>query len=784
MAKRKRKTKAKKSKTAKAKTRKSARPRKKTPKRRSTRRPRRRLLQFGVGLTLGLALSLLYLDWHITRKFEGRRWDIPAHVYAQPLELYTGRELTPAELELELRRLGYRAASKADRPGTYRRAQGRIDLTTRRFQFWDGAQAPSSLSIGFAGGRVGSLTTFSGKGIPLARLDPLLIGSIFAEHGEDRIVVAPEDVPPLLPAALKVVEDRKFDRHHGIDFAAIARALLANLKAGEIRQGGSTLTQQLVKSYFLDNRRTLWRKMREGVMALILELRFEKEEILTAYINEVYLGQDGRRAIHGFGLASQFYFAKPLAELDLHEIALLVALARGPSYYDPRAHPARARERRDLVLRLMAEFSVIDEQSHTRASAKELDLFDGLRRGASYHPAFLKLVRHQLREEYDEKDLTEEGLRIFTTLDAVIQSAAEAQLAEGLRALNPGQDGDLEGAIVITSTQNAEVLAVVGGRRAAYDGFNRALDARRQIGSLVKPVVYLAALEDERYHLATPIDDSELVVELDNGQVWAPENFDKESHGTVPLIRALVESMNLATVRLGIDIGVERVAGLLEKLAGVGAPAYPSLLLGSVDLSPIEVAQLYNTLAGEGFFTPLRSVRSVLDASGQALHRYPLEVRQASDPAAVYQLNLALTQVMERGTARSSRAQLPGRTLAGKTGTSDGLRDSWFAGFNNDYLAVVWVGYDDNRPTGLTGATGALGVWTRLMREIEGASFSAVRPEGLETITVEYSTGQAAEPRCAEVVEIAVPPDAPLELKENCDWKLRRLPKWLKRIID
>lgn len=783
MAKRKRKTKAKKSKAAKPKTR-TAKPRKKTAKRRPARRPRRRLLLFSAGLALGLAISLLYLDWHVTRKFEGRRWNIPAHVYAQPLELYTGLKLTAEELELELRRLGYRAASSASQPGTYRRAAGRIDLTTRHFQFWDGDQQPVSLSVGFAGRRVESLNALSGKGIPLARLDPLLIGSIFAEHGEDRIVVAPEDVPPLLPAALKVVEDRKFDRHHGIDFMAIARALLVNLKAGEIRQGGSTLTQQLVKSYFLDNRRTLWRKMRESVMALILEFRFEKEEILTAYINEVYLGQDGRRAIHGFGLASQFYFAKPLAELDLHEIALLVAIARGPSYYDPRSHPARARERRDLVLRLMAEFSVIDEQALTHSSAQELGVFDGLRKGASYYPAFMKLVRQQLSKEYKERDLTDEGLKIFTTLNAVVQSAAEEHLSQGLGALNPGQGGDLEGAIVITSTQNAEILAVVGGRRANYDGFNRALDARRQIGSLIKPVVYLAALEDDRYHLASPIDDSELVVELDNGQVWAPENFDKQSHGVVPLIRALAESMNLATVRIGTDIGVGRVVKLLEKLAGVEAPAYPSLLLGSVDLSPIEVAQLYNTLAGEGFFTPLRSVRSVLDGSGRALRRYPLEVTRASDPAAVYQLNLALVEVMERGTARSSKAQLAGRRLAGKTGTSDGLRDSWFAGFNNDYLAVVWVGYDDNRPTGLTGASGALGVWTRLMRDIEGSSFAAVKPEELENVTIEYETGLAAEPRCADVVEIAVPPDAPLQLKEDCDWKLRRLPKWLKRLID
>ncbi|MGH8222544.1 MAG: transglycosylase domain-containing protein, partial [Woeseiaceae bacterium] len=540
-------------------------------------------------------------------------------------------------------------------------------------------------------------------------------------------------------------------------------------------QGGSTLTQQLVRSYFLDNRQTLGRKIREAIMALFLEARFDKPDILTAYVNEVYLGQHGSRAIHGFGLASLFYFGKPLAELELHEIALLVAIVRGPSYYDPRRYPERARDRRNLVLGLLGEFEVVPPHESQRAIEHELGVTERGPLTAGYYPAFMDLLRRQLEADYREEDLTSRGLTIFTTLNPLIQASAEARLADGLAALQEERaEGPvtppLEGAIVVTSVQSAEVLAVVGGRRTAYDGFNRALDARRQVGSLIKPAVYLAALESGEYGLASRIDDAETVIELENGDLWKPDNLGGESHGSVPLIRALAESYNLATVRLGMAVGVANVAETLHQLGAVATPrAYPSLLLGALDLSPLEVAQIYNTLANGGFRTPLRSVNVVVDAQGEALRRYPMEIARAADPAAVHQLTQALITAMDRGTGRSSRAILPRDFVtAGKTGTSDGFRDSWFAGYTGEHVAVVWVGNDDNLPTGLTGARGALPIWSRLIAGLGSAPLLLPGRPDLRSVWLDYDTGLLVNRRCAAAVHLALPADAELGRQAGC----------------
>ncbi len=342
------------------------------------------------------------LDRRVTQQFEGRRWTLPARVYAQPVDLYAGQQLSAQRFADELERLGYLATPKADRPGTYRRRGDEVSVYVREFRFADGPQPARSLRVGFAGDAIAGIADDRGVEVPVFRLDPLLIGSIFPMHGEDRIVVAPDEVPPLLPEALKAVEDRAFETHHGVNPLAILRALFVNVRAGQVEQGGSTLTQQLVKSYFLDNRRTLRRKAEEAVMAVILESRFEKADIMNAYINEIWLGQDGNRAVHGFGLASQFYFGKPLAELNLSEIALLVAIARGPSYYNPRRHPERALERRNLVLRVLAEQGVVSPEDAERATRRPLGVADAGTKGGSFYPAFLDLVRRQLRQDYDE----------------------------------------------------------------------------------------------------------------------------------------------------------------------------------------------------------------------------------------------------------------------------------------------------------------------------------------------------------------------------------------------
>lgn len=715
------------------------------------------------------------LDRMVTSKFEGRRWTLPAQVFAEPLELYVSAPITADSFEAELLRLGYRRVANPQRPGTFRRRGARVDLVSRSFEFWDGPQESQKVVVTFDAKGIASLKDPEGVDVPIVRLDPLLIGSIFPSHGEDRVVVAPDEVPPLLVAALKVVEDRKFDTHIGVDFTAILRALWANLRAGRVEQGASTLTQQLVRSYFLDNRQTLSRKVKEAIMAMLLEVHFEKQDLMNAYINEIWLGQDGNRAIHGYGLASQFYFGKPLAELDVHEIALLVAVTRGPSYYNPRRHPERVRKRRDMVLQMLADFGVISPEIAQRAMAKPLGVTHPDRASGGYYPAFLDMVRRTLRRDYREQDLTEAGLRVFSTLQPFVQAKAEEALATELARLDKTQKGKhsapLEGAVVITSPQNGDVIALVGGRRAGFDGFNRALDAKRSIGSLVKPVIYLAAIESGRYTAATIIEDAPVEVKLSNGRVWRPQNIDQGFIGPVPLVKALAQSLNLATVNLGLDVGIPQVAREFQRLGlEREPPKVPALLLGALDLSPVEVAQLFNGFANGGFRAPLRAVRAVVDAEGQALKSFGLEVEPVADPSAVFQLNRMLVQVVERGTGRAARAHLPPDiVVAGKTGTSSDYRDAWFAGFSGSHLGVVWIGYDNNEPTGLTGSMSALPVWARVMKAIGTTSWNTPPPEDVEEVLVDYDTGFAVTPECdLHPVLIAVPRGTELPLSSGC----------------
>jgi penicillin-binding protein 1B len=737
----------------------------------SGRRTRNRIFKYTLGaLALCVFASLAYagyLSWAIGKEFDGRRWDLPAKVYAAPLELYAGRALAADDLVSELKRLGYREDPRLPRPGTYRVALQRVEIATRGFDFAGDAEPPQSISLAFANGKIATLRGVDGTDAAIARLDPLLIGSLFPLHGEDRLIVEPAETPPLLPAALIAIEDRRYADHHGVDLRAMLRAAFVNLSAGEIKQGASTLTQQLVRSYFLSNERSWTRKLHEAFMAVALELRYDKADLMQAYINEIYLGQDGDRAVHGFGLASQFYFGRPLSELDLHEVALLVAIVRGPTFYDPRRHPDRALARRNLVLQEMADAKLVSAADAEKAEKRKLDLLSTSRRSAT-QSAFLALVRRQLATDYATKDLERAGLKVLTTFDPGVQAAAERALSVGIAALGANAK-DLDGAVVVTSPHTGEVNALVGGRSG--DGFNRALDARRPIGSLIKPAVYLTALESGRYTLASVIDDSPIDVKLDNGEVWSPHDYDGEPRGEVPLIRALAESLNLATVRLGLDVGLEPIAKNLGQLGLAQKPKlYPSMLLGALALTPVEVAQVYNTLANGGFRVPLRAVRSVVGEDGRVLQRYSMKIEQAADPAAVYALNQALVQVMERGTGRTARQRLPaGLTVAGKTGTSDDLRDSWFAGFTNEHLAVAWIGYDDDRPTGLTGATGAGKIWARVVGALEAGSYSAPAPDSLETVWVDYLTGEPSAARCEDAVALPLPAaGAPHRLLEGC----------------
>ncbi len=717
-------------------------------------------------VTVAVAGYLFYLDRTITGTFEGRRWTVPAVVYAQPLELYPGAPLSLADVTRELGRLGYEADANPASPGAYKRTADTLQIHLRAFRFMDGERASQLIELGFDRGAIRRVQDRSGRPVPLVRLDPLMIGSFFPSHGEDRMVLTPDQVPNLLRQSLKAVEDHNFDHHVGFDPVGIARALWVDLKSGHYSQGGSTLTQQLVKSYFLDNSRTLERKLRELAMSVILEARFGKADILNAYINEIYLGQDGQRAVHGFGLGSEYYFNRPLSELGVDEIATLIAVIRGPSYYNPFRHPDRALARRDLVLEKMHDARLIRDDVYQRSVHMPLKVVRGTRAGGAYHPAFMDLVRKELAERYQEEDLTTQGLRVFTTLAPNVQDAADQALSTTLDRLEQGRGlaaDSLQGAVVVTANQTGEVLAVAGGRRAGFDGFNRAMNARRPIGSLVKPVVYLTALE-HGYHLASVVQDTPVSLTR-GGHTWQPSNFDHEAHGPVPLIRGLGDSMNLATVNLGLSLGVETVAARFGELTGTPPRNhYPSLLLGAEAMSPLEVTALYGTFASGGFHMQPKSVIAVLNESGSPISRYPLDLEQRIDSAHARILGEALETVMRHGTGAHSRFARAG--TAGKTGTTNDYRDSWFAGYDDVHLGVVWVGADDNTPTGLTGSSGAMQVWDEIMTHL---GIHPLRdPPSRDLTTIDYQTGLLAREGCAETVAVTLPEDVALRGKPGC----------------
>ena len=718
---------------------------------------------FFITILFGVLLAtayVAYLDFTVRVRFEGKRFALPARVYARPLELYPGLKLRPAELLAELSLLGYRETSRPGEPGSYHWRGQVVDLATRPFDFGNDRQESMALQVIFDSSGVKALQqrTDSTR-LDLVRLDPVMIGGIYPGKNEDRVLVGLKDVPRHVVDALIAVEDNRYYSHHGIDPRGITRALFT-IVSGRGMQGGSTLTQQLVKNFYLTADRTLRRKFTEMVMAVLLEIHYSKAEILETYINEVYLGQDGNRAIHGFGLASSFFFDKPLERISLPETALLVGLLKGPTYYSPRRHPQRAQQRRNLVLAEMAEQGFITQAQLMAARTAPLGVIDRPSRGTSPYPAFLDLVLRQLRRDYREEDLRSEGLQVITTLDPQVQEAAEKALAGRLERLEKrrrGKTADLQGAVVVTSTQNAEVQAVVGDRVPSFKGFDRALDARRPIGSLIKPIVYLTALQQpQRYTLATLLDDSPLVLKQAGTGDWTPLNYDKQSHGQVPLHTALANSYNLATARLGLSLGVGSVMDNLQRMGlDREPPAFAASLLGANTLSPMEVTQVYQAIAAGGFRTPLRAIREVLTPDGQQLQRYPLEIEQVIDPATLYLLTVALQGVVRQGTAQGLAGWLPSElAVAGKTGTTDDFRDSWFAGFTGDHLGVVWVGRDDDQSTGLSGAGGAMAVWGDMMVSLDPEPLTLPEPDNIQRVWIDPASGLLSDSNCPGAVEL------------------------------
>jgi len=698
------------------------------------------------GLVLA-ALGVIYLDARITATFSDKMWELPAKVFARPLELFEGARLTPDDLAYELQVLGYRKVRNPQSPGQYASFKNRFDVYTRGFVFPQDRELARRVRVTFEGQRVLSLTS-GNAAVDLMRLDPVQIGGIYPQHGEDRILVKLENIPDTLRDGLLAVEDRRFYEHWGISLSGIARAAISNLRSGRVVAGGSTITQQLVKNYYLTPERTLVRKLVEVLMALLLELHYEKDQILESYINEVYLGQEGPRAIHGFALAARHYFDTPLDQLSLHHQALLIGMIKGPSLYNPLRNPQRAIERRNVVLTVMAEQGVISPEHAAVARAMPLGLNSQRSIRGSY-PAFTDLVRRQLRRDYREEDLTTRGLSIFTSFDPLLQRNLERSTQVVMQRLDP--EKELESSTVVTRFDTGEVAALTGGRNPRYAGFNRALDARRPAGSLLKPAIYLAALEQpDDYSLATVLDDSPVRVERPVGEPWEPRNFDRQPHGDVLLFQALAKSYNLASARLGLEVGLETIIETLARLGVVdGIPRVPALTLGAGEYSPLAMAAMYQSIAAGGFRMPLRSIRDVVDAQGEPLRRYALEYERTVSLQSVNLLHYGLRAVVREGTGRGVYRYLPADfDVAGKTGTTNEGRDSWFAGFSGDLLAVSWIGRDDNGGTGLTGSSGALHVWSEFMASSSQRSLAYRMPDGIETRWVDEQNGYLTGEGC------------------------------------
>ncbi|GAB2196389.1 penicillin-binding protein 1B [Sessilibacter sp. MAH4] len=732
-------------------------------------------------------IGFAIIDYTVTQKFDGRKWALAARVYARPLEIYPGANLTIEMLKDELSGLSYRFVANPASPqqAAFGSSAAEIYLPARKVN--EQRFEAQKIRVEFANNRIERVTSNGKPLTDVVLFSPMEIGAIYPATGEDRILVRLQEIPPLLGEALIAVEDKNFVSHHGISLKSIARAILANLQAGQLVQGGSTITQQLVKNLYLSNERSLTRKLLEAAMTISLELHYSKAEILETYINEVYLGQAGRRAIHGFALASKFYFNKSVDQLNTEEIALLVGMVKGASYYNPKRHPERAKNRRDTVLTVMADNGLIEKSQAEQLAAKKIALAPAEQNQHAF-PSFIDVVKEQLLRDYQLEDLQSEGLQIYTTLAPSLQRSVEKTIQQKLSDLERGYSitrNTLQSSAVFTAVGSGEILAVVGDRNTTFDGFNRALNAKRPIGSLIKPAVYLTALESRRYTLATPLDDSPVNIVVEQNKTWQPQNFDHQSHGQVPLFSALANSYNQSAARLGMDLGVDRISSTVKRL-GIDAeiPQVPALILGSLDLTTYQMSNFYHTIANDGIYTPLRAIRSIYTPDGKRLQRFGLESKEVVASENAYLLDFALQINAHQGTGKSIYNTLPeSLAVAGKTGTTNDQRDSWFAGYSGDLLGVVWVGADDNQPLPLTGSTGALNIWKDVFRQVPTRGIEKLKPARIDFQWVDAQTGLISGPNCKQALSLPFIDGTEPSQKARCEYIQTPVKPWWRRIL-
>lgn len=704
-----------------------------------------------------------YVYWAAVRTFEVRRVSLPTRIYADAFPLRPGQVIVRDALVDRLERLGYRAVAPPAKPGEFAAAGGEFDISLRGYRHPAGDAQPVRIRLSVADSAITKVTGDDGNPVETAALEPELLTSILSDQLENRRPVTLDQVPQHLSDAVVVTEDIRFWQHPGVDPIGILRALSRNVRAGGVSEGGSTLTQQLVKNYYLTNERTFRRKVVEAFMSVILDAKYSKREILEAYLNDIYLGRDRSISILGVGEASRFYFGKPVSEIDIAEAALIAGMIRSPNNYSPFAQSERTRARRNTVLRLMLRNEKITRAQYDEALATKLPRKPYRERsGLASIPFYVDLVVRELARDYGVGDVKGRGLSIYTAIDLDAQDAASTRLGAGIASLEKSsrrlrrKEVPLQGAVIVADVPAGEIRALVGGRNFQISQFNRAINAKRQVGSLFKPFVFLAAFEPSLSHQsitpATLVNDARFVVERRYGKDWSPRNYGGQYYGTVTVRRALEMSLNAASVRIGLATGIEavvrtaRVLGIETKLDPV-----PSIILGSVAIPPIQMAEAYTTIARIGSRVPLRTVRYVTDEDG-ALIGSGVDAKAVQVfPARAAYLGVRLMQgVVDRGTAASARRFGFRKTAAGKTGTTNDKRDAWFIGFTPQTLTLTWLGFDDNSPVGLSGSDGAVPIWARIMGDVTAGvpNRDFPVPAGIIFVPVDVTSGGLATPNC------------------------------------
>jgi penicillin-binding protein 1B len=699
----------------------------------------------------------------VERRLHGERWLVPSRLYAQPLRLRDGLPLSLPGLVKTLNNLKYE--QKAEGPteaGQFVVGEKSVAFTPRPIP----EAATEPLVVTFDKGVVKEIRgSPSKKRYASQTLEPELVTYLFDETREKRRLVRYEELPDHLIKAVLAIEDRRFFSHPGLDPFRIIGAALKNMRAESYIQGGSTITQQLCKNFFLTPERTVRRKAQEALLAFVLERRAEKKDILELYLNEIYLGQLGSFSINGVGEAARMYFHKDVGNLTLPESALIAGMIQSPNPYNPYRHPQRAIDRRNTVIRAMNDAGYIEQRAVDGYVAAPLRV-ESASVDTTEAPYFVDLVRSQLAQRYDAKDLTTQNLTIHTTLDLQLQTIGQAALHKGLEAVQKlvkVKDKAVQGSLIAIEPATGNVVALVGGRSYEASQYNRVMEAKRQPGSTFKPFVYLAAFEatfdDPALPPITPatvVEDSPSVFFYEDKE-YIPQNYEDKYLGYVTLRTALARSLNVATVKVAEMVGYDRVASLWAKKLRIdpNIKPFPALALGAFEATPFQMATAFNVLANGGLKVEPVTVLQVRDEKGRSLEQHKAEPpeRVVHEESAFLVTNM-LRSVLNEGTAAASRAWGFANDAAGKTGTTNDLRDAWFAGYTPELLCVVWVGFDDNTPIGLSGARAALPIWVDFMKDalagIKTQPF-AVPAENVIFVEIDKDTGLLAGPNCPRV---------------------------------